>query len=226
MPSALLSHQAAVLPVKSKWPRRFDAVALCVGSFAADLELVVNSLAGTDLKVGHSAVGLLVWVVPWTLALTPLFARAVGPVVARLVGAAPRWASWSARYFGLDRWDRLADRRFDGAWVGRACLSAVVGGATHLLLDFPSHQYSFVAWPWAVWEAPSWWSRELTNLGSIRIAGFAWDLSITPFNLAWFLESLVLGAAFLWAARAIVAGGKWDAWTGSVSTIKVREVAR
>ena len=83
MPLTFPSHSAIVLPVKMRWPRRFDGVALVVGSAAPDLPYV---LGRPLLTYGRTWVGLVVWGVPLSAIAALLVRRAAPAVAAHLPG--------------------------------------------------------------------------------------------------------------------------------------------
>jgi hypothetical protein len=115
MPFPLLAHQAVVLPLKLARPRWFSGTALCIGSLAPDLEyLGPNRVPGA----GHTVAGMLV-TVPWTVVLTLL-----------TVGVAP---AVLARFRRLEAIG-VADRSLPVITI-----SAVVGVASHLVLDGGTH---------------------------------------------------------------------------------------
>ncbi|MEM3041008.1 MAG: DUF4184 family protein, partial [Nitrososphaerota archaeon] len=81
MPSALLSHQGIVLPLKIKYPRRFDGTSLCVGSFAPDLAFYVSYFQ----SVFHT-IGGLIYTVPLSMLLAILFDKILLPAISTLAG--------------------------------------------------------------------------------------------------------------------------------------------
>ncbi|MHA1731301.1 MAG: DUF4184 family protein [Promethearchaeota archaeon] len=201
MPSALLSHQAPVLPLKMAFPKKFDGTALLLGSMMPDLELLFGAIAGAahlnwDFHYGHSLVGLVAWTLPWTLLFTVLFSRWVGPWWARVVKSSGRVGALG-RYFGVDELYHLSGKQFNARWLFVASYSAVVGGLTHLLLDFPSHGYCFMLYPWYVWRAPESWFYEIADFGTLSLGPFSYSLNLTLFNLVWLLESVGLAALCL-----------------------------
>ena len=49
MPSSILSHQAPGLALKTRFPKKFDGIALCLGTFIPDLNFIFSRLV-LDLK--------------------------------------------------------------------------------------------------------------------------------------------------------------------------------
>lgn len=115
-----LSHVAAALPLKLKWPRAFDGVALVVGSTTPDLVFAAGAPIPT---YGHTWAGLVVWCVPLSFALA-LVIRSAAPVTAAHL---PGWC----QDYGV-----LGTLRH--RWFVTAA-SAWVGAVTHRLWDEISH---------------------------------------------------------------------------------------
>lgn len=120
MPLTFPSHAAIVLPLKMRWPRRFDGVALVVGSAAPDLPYV---LGRPLLTYGHTWAGLLVWGVPLSV-VAALLVRCAAPAVAVHL---PGWC----RDYGV--LGRVRHR-----WYVTAS-SALVGVVSHRLWDEVTH---------------------------------------------------------------------------------------
>lgn len=144
MPFTFLAHQAPVLPLVLLWPRRFDGVALCVGSMVPDFAYVA---AGTSWGfVSHSAWGLAWFCVP----------------VALVVSVAIRWSA-PVVLGHLPRALRADGARLLGPTppLLRTIVSAAIGAASHLLIDACTHRHGFV-----VARVPGLRSAPLTVLGS------------------------------------------------------------
>ena len=127
MPLTIPSHQAAVLPLKLWRPRRFDGVALVVGSAAPD---VASLVAGSGLGIRSHAWHALFWFsLPVTLALTTLLRRSAGIVAAHLPPGGPL----RLRDYGV-----LATVHHP---LAVSAYSALLGAASHLLWDSFTHPY-------------------------------------------------------------------------------------
>lgn len=122
MPATIPSHQAAVLPLKVRFPDRFDGVALVVGSAAPDIGYVLAGIAEPPSHAWHS----LVWFhLPVVLALSWVVRRAAPVVAAHL--------PVRLRDYGV-----LGSVRHPlrvTAW------SAVLGALTHQVWDAIAHPY-------------------------------------------------------------------------------------
>jgi hypothetical protein len=128
MPATIPSHQAAVLPLKVRYPDRFDGVALVVGSTAPDIGYVLAGIAEPPSHAWHS----LVWFhLPVVVALTLVVRRAAPTVAAHLPGGLRDYAVLGAVRHPL----RVT------AW------SAVLGALTHQVWDAITHPYMLFVSP-------------------------------------------------------------------------------
>jgi hypothetical protein len=131
VPFTFLPHQAPLLPLVGR-ERRWDAVALVAGSTAPDLFYVTNGWGygpfGRYLWFDGHALRNQFWVVALALALTVVIRRVVMPV---LPLALPDVGG-----LGLRQYAAAARHRYRW-WVTLG--SAVVGTASHLLLDSFTH---------------------------------------------------------------------------------------
>jgi hypothetical protein len=139
MPLTFPSHAAAVLPLKLWRPRRFDGIALVVGSASTDLAYPFAAIV--PYPTVHSVPGLFWWCLPVTALLTWLIRRAAPRVAAHLPGRGPL---------------RLRDYGAVGAvrhgWhvtLG----SALIGAASHLLWDGFTHSPQTNGWAVALMPA-------------------------------------------------------------------------
>lgn len=128
MPFTFLAHQAPVLPLALVWPRRFDALALCVGSMAPDFAYVA---AGTRFAFAtHSAWGLVWFCLPFTLIVSALVRRAAPTLIVHLPLPA-------ALRLGAARLLAPAPP------LHRTLVGAALGAATHIVLDAFTHRHGF-----------------------------------------------------------------------------------
>ncbi|HZM82192.1 MAG TPA: DUF4184 family protein [Candidatus Limnocylindrales bacterium] len=95
MPATIPSHQALVLPLKLRRPRRFDGVALVVGSAMPDVAYLTQGL--TAEAPSHTWHSLLWFSLPLTLIVTPLVRRAAGIIAPHL----PEGGPLSLRDYGV-----------------------------------------------------------------------------------------------------------------------------
>jgi len=133
MPATIPSHQAAVLPLKLVSPRRFDGVALVVGSAVPDVGYLTQGL-GVAVP-SHAWHSLLWFSLPSALIITALVRRAAGIVAAHLPGGGPL----ALRDYGV-----LATVRHR---LAVTVSSAVLGAASHLVWDMVTHPYVLIGHP-------------------------------------------------------------------------------
>jgi hypothetical protein len=145
VPATIPSHQAAVLPLKLRFPHRFDGVALVIGSAAPDIGYVLAGIAEPPSHAWHS----LVWFhLPVVVALAWIVRRAAPAVAANL----PGWL----RDYGV-----LASVRHPlrvTAW------SAVLGALSHQVWDAITHPYMLFVSP----------SAYLPAMHATAVAGLPW----------------------------------------------------
>jgi len=125
MPLTFPSHAAAVLPLKAWRPRRFDGVALVVGSAAPDVPYVLHGY-GPDTGFGHTWLGTVLVSLPIALVGSYLIRWAAPAVAAHLPG-------FLADYGVLGRPVRYR------WWVTVGC--AYLGVLSHALWDLPTHDH-------------------------------------------------------------------------------------
>jgi hypothetical protein len=148
VPATFPSHAAAAVPFKLLWPRRFDGVALVVGSAAPDLYYALNGYV--VVPPTHNLPGLFWWTLPVTLIATVLI-RWSAPTVAAHLPARPAWLA--LRDYGV-----LGTVRHP--WYVTV-YSALLGGLTHIVWDGFTH-FEEVPHGWGVrlvpaLQAEGWW---------------------------------------------------------------------
>lgn len=122
VPATIPSHQAAVLPLKVRFPSRFDGVALVIGSAAPDIGYVLAGIAEPSSHAWHS----LIWFhLPVVIALTWVVRRAAPTVAAHLPG--------SLRDYGV-----LGTVRHP---LVVTAYSAMLGALSHQVWDAITHPY-------------------------------------------------------------------------------------
>ena len=176
MPNPIISHQAPALYLKIKFPKRIDVVAICIGALVPDLTIFIVLRHAT-----HSLLGQIYWTVPLTLLLTMIFNRYIAKFLSNISkkeGFIPKLF----QYFGLDEWGLVKSKKFDKHFFIVASYSALIGGLTHILLDFPSHPYVELFYPWTI----------------IRLYEFLWISGVI-----WVVEDLILFITSLYLLRRI-----------------------
>lgn len=154
MPATIPSHPAAVLPLKLWRPRRFDGVALVVGSAAPDV-VYAGALLVPPIH-GHAWHAVVWWCLPVTLAI-------VAPL---------RWAApYVAAHLPAGGWLALRDYgvlgRVRHPFLVTAC-SAMLGGASHVLWDAVTHPYVVAVHPFLGGMAT------IDALRQTAVAGLPW----------------------------------------------------
>lgn len=192
MPSSFLSHQAPALLINSKYPKKIDGVAICLGTIVPDICLFFDLFTdGFFRNISHSFLGLVIWTLPFTLFGTILFSKYIGPFLARIANL-DFFLSKVLRYFGVDLWNKLKFRKFNKRFFIVESYSALIGGLTHLLLDFPAHENIELFFPFILLKSPDILLIVLVDYGTIQIGSRTIELVLTVYNLIWFSESFVL----------------------------------
>ncbi|MDA3923358.1 MAG: DUF4184 family protein [Kiritimatiellae bacterium] len=219
MPSIILSHQAPAIFIKTAWPKWFDGAALCIAATAPDFELVLYRLARYFMDsdnpwhwgISHSLVGVVVYVIPVTLAGTFLFSRWIGPWCASLAVGKGRVASWLI-YFGVDQWSLFKKKQYTLRWFFVASYSAVVGAATHLILDIFTHKDIHLLFPFRSVGMPDFLKTRVTDLGMFDIGIFQYELYLDVARIFWLIISLVTAGVSLWGLRYIKKNHLIEQW--------------
>ncbi|TFF85668.1 MAG: DUF4184 family protein [Promethearchaeota archaeon] len=203
MPSSFLSHQAPALYIKAKYPKKIDGTAICLATIVPDFSLFLDLFTdGFFRNISHSFMGIFIWTLPLTLLSTIIFSRYIGPFLARIV----KWDVFlfsPLRYFGVDLWDRLKFKRFNKQFFIVASYSAVIGGLTHILLDFPAHENIELFYPFVLFKVPEFMRIVLIDYGTIQIGTRVRELTLTVYTLIWIIETLVLIIPTLYYLRKL-----------------------
>jgi hypothetical protein len=202
MPATVPSHQAAVLPLKLRYPRAFDGVALVVGSAAPDVVYTVDSLGVT---VGGHAWHAQFWCsLPLTLVLGWLIRRAAPFVAAHLPDGRP---------FALRDYGVLATVRHP---LRVTVLSALLGAFSHIAWDSFTHPYTAVlgglsqipALHRTAFAGQPWWRvlhlvSEL--VGTAVVLAAAWRIGRGRLLLAWHgpAPDVARRPALFWSVAAV-----------------------
>jgi hypothetical protein len=212
MPSSVLSHQAPVLPLKIKWPKKFDGTSLCVGSFAPDFEWFLSLFnIGVAERTFHS-IGEMVYIFPLSLVLVVLLDKVLLPA-ASFFARNNRLGLFSKclSFFGVDEWHVLKTKKMDARWLVKASYSFVVGVLSHFLLDLPSHgQISYLE-PFYSAEMPTWFLHEYARL-ELPLFGIE---KVTIYNLLWLAFTVVFGVVALYQLRYIKKHKLMAKWYGT-----------
>jgi hypothetical protein len=202
VPATFPSHAAAVLPLKVRWPRRLDGVALVTGSAAPDLYYGLNGYV--VVPPTHNVPGLFWFTLPVALVATALIRRSAPTIAAHLPGR-PAWLA--LRDYGV-----LGTVRHK--WYVTA-YSILLGGLTHIAWDGFTHAPG-TQHGWAVrlapalrveaWPGTPWWlvaQHASTVLGAVVAAAHPLTWPLLRFRYATYVQ----GVRMIWCvALALLAG--------------------
>jgi len=195
MPSPLLSHQGIVLPLKIKYPRKFDGTALCVGSFAPDLAFLVSYFH----SIFHT-IGGLIYTVPLSMLLVILFDKALLPAMSTLArstrfGLLSKWFA----FFGVDGYQVLKRKEISFEWFVKATYSVLIGVLSHFLLDLPTHGQIPYLSPFYGGVMPDWFLHEFVKLN----VPFHNTINVANWHLLWLFFSVAFAGFALHNMRHI-----------------------
>jgi hypothetical protein len=203
MPSSIFSHQAPGLALKVKFPKKFDGTALCLGALIPDFNFIFDFFLDINFYVfTHSLIGQFLWTIPITSVATFLFAHYIGPLCARIASKKSRFYT-PLRYFGVDQWFYLKNKKYSRkSWI-IISYSALIGGITHILLDFPAHKYVSILFPWFVGPNFDFLYYSFIDYGTITIGPFTFEANLTLYNFLWFVETIIAFIIALYYLRYI-----------------------
>ncbi|WP_067670716.1 DUF4184 family protein [Nocardia miyunensis] len=125
MPLTFPSHSLAVLPLKTRWPRRWDGVALVVGSAAPDASYPVAGFF--SMPETHAVAALLWWCLPVGIVGTWMIRWSAPSIAAHL----PQLGGFDLPAYGV-----LGDVRY--RWHVTV-YSILAGAITHIFWDGFTH---------------------------------------------------------------------------------------
>jgi hypothetical protein len=212
MPSSIFSHQAPGLLIKIGWPRKFDGTALCLGALIPDFNFIFDLFFDTNFYVfTHSLIGQFLWTVPLTFLATIIFSQYIGPLCARIASKNSRYYG-PLRYYGVDQWNYLKKKKYSKMSCLIISYSALIGGITHILLDFPSHKYITILFPWFVGLNFEIFQYSIINYGIITVGPFTFEANLTIYNLLWFIETVAFFVLSLYLLRYIKKHNLMEKW--------------
>lgn len=202
MPSGVVSHQAPGLILKVKYPHKFDGSALCISTLIPDINILIDPfLPFTFRNITHSLLGLVIITLPLTLILTMLFCTYIGPLYAKLAKRNGIFAR-PLKYFGIDQWDNLKQKKYNRRFFIVASYSALIGGLTHLLLDLPAHGTIETFFP-IIMQSPDFLLYSIKDYGTITIWQHNIEADLTVYQLIWFLETVITFVIAIYLLRYI-----------------------
>ncbi len=200
MPSTVLSHQAPALILKIKYPKKFDGTALCLSTIIPDIDVISGWFMPFNLRgITHSFLGLVLYTIPLTLILTIIFCSYIGPFFAKL-GKRNGVFAKPLKYFGIDEWDYLKEKKYNRRFFIVASYSALIGGFTHLLLDLPAHATIELFFP-IILQSPDILLYPIIDLDPIYFRQMQIDVDLTVYRLIWTIETLITLVISLYLLR-------------------------
>ncbi|MFX1419335.1 MAG: DUF4184 family protein [Promethearchaeota archaeon] len=191
MPASIFSHQAPGLILKVKYPLKFDGTALCLGALIPDFNFILDFFLDINFYVfTHSLIGQFLWTIPITIIATVIFAQYIGPLCAKIASKRSKFYA-PLRYFSVDQWYHLKNKKYARKYWIIICYSALIGGITHILLDFPAHKYIVILYPWFVGLNFEFLQYSFIDYGIITVGPFTFEANLTLYNLLWFVETII-----------------------------------
>ena len=156
-------HVVPVWPLYVRWPRRWDILALSLGSVVPDLEIVTVYPIVRTFEAGRGIMHSILGVFTVNLLIAVVAARYLVPRLAARLDRRFPGKGW--RLFAGH--DVVRDRKTWGVTIG----SAIIGGLSHLGLDVFMHYDTPLLWPWRAipiaavpWAVDPVWSTALEFL--------------------------------------------------------------
>ncbi|MFX0029425.1 MAG: DUF4184 family protein [Candidatus Hermodarchaeota archaeon] len=202
MPSSLFSHQAPGLLLKIKYPKKFDGTALCISTIIPDIYILFHPFLPFELRnLTHSLIGLFVLTIPLSIILTIIFSMNIGPFLAKRVQDKAIFHR-PLRYFGIDKFDVLKNKKIDKRFFVVSSYSALIGGLSHLLLDLPSHGNIEFFFP-VILQTPEILLHSIIDYGTFSFGSIELEGNIQVFDLIWLIETIVFLIITLYLLRLI-----------------------
>ncbi|MCP3988904.1 MAG: DUF4184 family protein [Actinomycetia bacterium] len=187
------AHQGLIAAVKLRWPHHVDGTALCIGAASPDLAYALGSWLN---RHSHTAIGLLVRAIPFTLVAAEVTRRrAAAGIFAHLPDLGPlRVRSY-----------RVLGRRRPGRLV--TLVSVLVGAGSHVVIDGFTHQGR--------------WGADLFGLNAVVFtAPVRGEFSVA--RIGQYLGRLFGSLAFVVVLVMIARGGRLEKWYGAQAVDAVR----
>ncbi|MCP3913253.1 MAG: DUF4184 family protein [Actinomycetia bacterium] len=186
MPVTFPAHQGLIAVVKLRWPQYVDGTALCIGAASPDFAYALGPWLN---RQSHTAIGLLVWAIPFTLAATEVTRRrAAAGIFAHLPDLGPLRVR-SYRVLGHRRPARLV-----------TVVSVVVGAGSHVAIDAFTHQRR--------------WGADLAGLNSLVFTAPVWG-QFTVARVGQYLGHALGSLAFVAVLLVIAGSGRLERWYGT-----------
>ena len=188
MPFTLLSHQAPVMYFYSKYPKRYDLLALIISSIIPDLEVMLENLFYfPNTHLGHSLLGIILWSIPLSLIFTFISINILKALEKVNFFSRSNFISEIVDFFGYKK-----EESDYGEYIKIIIYSAILGSSTHLLLDFISHDTSFLFYPIMIFHMPDIMSLSIIDFGEHYLVFRSFNFNITFTGIIWLLMSFFL----------------------------------
>ncbi len=193
MPVTFPAHQGLIAAAKLRWPQRIDGTALCIGAAAPDFAYAMGPWLNTQ---SHTAIGLVIWAVPFTVAATAL----------------TRWRSAAGTFAHLPDLGPLRLRSYRVLSLRRPSAivtisSACAGAASHIVIDGFTHRGR--------------WGSDLLGLNRI-VATLPVIDQLSVAKVAQYFGHTVGSLLFLWLVFAIATTNALERWYGPAAVTAAR----
>jgi len=115
------------------------------------------------------------------------------------------------KYFGIDEWDYLKEKKYNRRFFIVASYSALIGGLTHLLLDLPAHATIELFFP-IILQSPDILLYPIIDLDPIYFRQMLIDVDLTVYRLIWSIETLITLVISLYLLRYIAKRNLISKW--------------
>ncbi len=216
MPSVILSHQAPGVLLKIAFPKYIDGTAVCIAATVPDFELVFYRCAQLladkehpwQWGLSHNLLGLVVVALPVSILGTFVFSRWIAPPLAEFASGKSRLSNL-LRYFGIDQWVCLRNKKFSGMQFVVILYSALAGGISHFVLDAFTHRGMHLLYPLSSRMLFQFENTRFLDFGEVSIGALKYGLYLDSARTAWITVSLVTGIATLWGLRYMTKKNLW-----------------
>lgn len=190
------AHQGLIVPVKLKWPNAIDGTALCIGAATPDVAYALGPWLNAQ---SHTALGVLLWALPFTLLSTSLVRwRAASGIFAALPDAG-RLQLRSYRVLGTRRPSAVA-----------TVMSALLGAASHVIIDGFTHAGRF--------------GSNLLDLNDVLFTAPIRG-EMTGARVLQYIGHFGGSAAFIVALLIVASSGRLSVWYGHDAVAEARAVS-
>ena len=193
MPLTILSHQAPVFYLKFKYPDKFSLLALILATVIPDLEVILDIIfPNSNSHLAHSLLGIFLWTLPLTVISTLILLIGMNIVSNKYTNLKSK-IDKQFSYWGSFEEKSEIRSFFSKSYLTTLTYSAIIGGFSHLLLDFPSHEDYFWFLPLGVYLVPEILRISFADFGMFRWLFIETELVLTVYNVIWLIETFIGG---------------------------------